>query len=203
MPKLVCHLEGKKTVIDNIAAVALALSRPPSYISTFFGQKLGAHSNLKDARATLNGPFTADKLQSTLDSFIKILVNCAHCGGPETLIRVDPGDVICLECMSCGHVTTVDPREKMCSFIAKNPPTAASLSSAAKTYIKIKARQSEVVAMASSSSASSNKNKSKNEKQVEESEDDDEDWSQDSSPEAAARRREAMFGSVNLSSKFA
>ena len=49
MPRLQAKVEGKgngiKTVLVNMVDVARALSRPPTYVTKFFGCELGAQTN--------------------------------------------------------------------------------------------------------------------------------------------------------------
>lgn len=88
------QVEGKgngiKTVVPNMAEIARALSRPPSYPTKFFGCELGAQVKLddKNERYIVNGEHDADKLQDILDGFISKFVLCPSCRNPETdLVR--------------------------------------------------------------------------------------------------------------------
>ena len=47
----------------------------------------------------------------------------------ETVIEVDKRDFITLTCKACGHVSEVDPRHKLNTFIIKNPPKAKASNS--------------------------------------------------------------------------
>lgn len=77
MPRLVAKVEGKgngiKTVIVNMAEVAKALGRPPTYPTKYFGCELGAQTqfDFKNERFIVNGSHNAAKLQDLLDGFIK------------------------------------------------------------------------------------------------------------------------------------
>ncbi|KAJ3519815.1 hypothetical protein NM688_g9248 [Phlebia brevispora] len=76
MPLLVTKIEGKgngiKTVIPNMADIARALSRPPTYPTKFFGCELGAQTSFdeKNDRYIVNGAHDAQKLRELLDGFI-------------------------------------------------------------------------------------------------------------------------------------
>lgn len=67
---------GIKTVIVNMAEVAKALSRPPTYPTKYFGCELGAQTqfDFKNERFIVNGSHDAGKLQDLLDGFIRKLV---------------------------------------------------------------------------------------------------------------------------------
>lgn len=77
MPRLLAKVEGKgngiKTVIVNMAEVAKALGRPPTYPTKYFGCELGAQTqfDFKNERFIVNGSHDASKLQDLLDGFIR------------------------------------------------------------------------------------------------------------------------------------
>lgn len=76
MPRLMAKVEGKgngiKTVIVNMAEVAKALGRPPTYPTKYFGCELGAQTQFdKNERYIVNGSHDASKLQDLLDGFIR------------------------------------------------------------------------------------------------------------------------------------
>lgn len=77
MPRLMAKVEGKgngiKTVIVNMAEVAKALGRPPTYPTKYFGCELGAQTqfDFKNERFIVNGSHDAVKLQDLLDGFIR------------------------------------------------------------------------------------------------------------------------------------
>ncbi|CAO0799539.1 unnamed protein product [Mucor circinelloides] len=131
MPRLTAKVEGKgngiKTVITNMAEIARALSRPPSYPTKYFGCELGAQVKCddKNERYIVNGDHDATKLQNTLDGFINKYVLCQSCKNPETDIIIK-NDEILMDCKACGARNNGDMRHKLSTFIVKNPPAVAS-----------------------------------------------------------------------------
>ena len=149
MPRLVAKVEGKgngiKTVIVNMVDVARALSRPPTYVTKYFGCELGAQTqfDIKAERYIVNGCHDGAKLQDMLDGFIKRFVLCEKCDNPETVLKVRSISVPCNEismiifviqvkknmigasCKACGHQYMLDMRHKLTTFITKNPPEKA------------------------------------------------------------------------------
>ncbi|KAG6332994.1 hypothetical protein ID866_6099 [Astraeus odoratus] len=131
MPLLLTKIEGKgngiKTVIPNMSDVARALSRPPSYITKFFGCELGAQTPFdeKNDRYIVNGAHDAIRLRELLDGFIDKFVLCRSCKNPETdlvVIKNGRNEDIFRDCKACGERTTIDMRHKLVTFILKNPP---------------------------------------------------------------------------------
>lgn len=140
MPAIISKIEGRgngiKTVIPNLADIARALNRPPTYPLKYFGYELGAQTKViptKNAGAgadldkfVLNGAQSAEKLQETLDGFIDKFVLCGECKNPETdFVFLGNGDIQ-KECKACGKKTLADMKHKLVSFILKNPPTTSN-----------------------------------------------------------------------------
>lgn len=128
MPKLQSRVEGRgngvKTNVVNMVDIAKALGRPPSYTTKYFGCELGAQTKFSEdsGNSLVNGSHTTRLLSETLEGFIKKFVQCYSCGNPETVIEVDKRENITLTCKACGHVSNVDPRHKLNTFIIKHPP---------------------------------------------------------------------------------
>ncbi|VDD93734.1 unnamed protein product [Enterobius vermicularis] len=139
MPRLLAKVEGKgngiKTVIANMAEIAKALERPPTYPTKYFGCELGAQTNfdMKNERFIVNGEHDAAKLQDILDGFIKKFVLCPACENPETtLVKTRLFETFSLQsvrkgqihskCKACGNASIIDPKHKLSTFILRNPP---------------------------------------------------------------------------------
>lgn len=128
MPRLVTKVEGRgngiKTNLVNMVDVAKALGRPPSYTTKFFGCELGAQSKFDEKTGTsiVNGAHDTPKLAGLLETFIKKYVQCYGCGNPETETMITKSQTIILKCAACGFVSDVDMRDKLTTFILKNPP---------------------------------------------------------------------------------
>lgn len=131
MPLLLTKIEGKgngiKTVVPNMADVARALSRPPTYPTKFFGCELGAQtsSDDKNERYIVNGAHDASRLRELLDVFIDKFVLCRSCKNPETdllILKSGRNEDVVRDCKACGERTDVDMKHKLVTFILKNPP---------------------------------------------------------------------------------
>lgn len=128
MPKMVTKIEGRgngiKTNVVNMVDIAKALARPPSYTTKYFGNELGAQSKFDEKTGTslVNGAHDTAKLAALLENFIKKYVQCYGCGNPETEVVVTKTQMITLKCAACGFLSDVDMRDKLTTFILKNPP---------------------------------------------------------------------------------
>lgn len=128
MPKMITKIEGRgngiKTNIVNMVDIAKALARPASYTTKYFGCELGAQSKFDDKTGTslVNGAHDTAKLAGLLENFIKKYVQCYGCGNPETEIIITKTQLITMKCAACGYLSDVDMRDKLTTFILKNPP---------------------------------------------------------------------------------
>lgn len=128
MPRMITKIEGRgngiKTNIVNMVDIAKALARPASYTTKYFGCELGAQSKFDEKTGTslVNGAHDTGKLAGLLEIFIKKYVQCYGCGNPETEILISKTQMISLKCAACGFVSDVDMRDKLTTFILKNPP---------------------------------------------------------------------------------
>ncbi|KAK3128608.1 hypothetical protein QOZ80_6BG0464060 [Eleusine coracana subsp. coracana] len=128
MPRMITKIEGRgngiKTNIVNMVDIAKALARPASYTTKYFGCELGAQSKFDEKTGTslVNGAHDTAKLAGLLEVFIKKYVQCYGCGNPETEILISKTQMISLKCAACGFVSDVDMRDKLTTFILKNPP---------------------------------------------------------------------------------
>lgn len=128
MPRMITKIEGRgngiKTNIVNMVDVAKALARPASYTTKYFGCELGAQSKFdeKTGVSLVNGAHDTAKLAGLLEIFIKKYVQCYGCGNPETEVLITKTQMVQLKCAACGFISDVDMRDKLTSFILKNPP---------------------------------------------------------------------------------
>ncbi|MBA0693617.1 hypothetical protein Goari_003979, partial [Gossypium aridum] len=99
---------------------------PASYPVKYFGCELGAQSKFDEKTGTslVNGAHETAKLAGLLENFIKKYVQCYGCGNPETEIVITKTQMITLKCAACGFISDVDMRDKLTTFILKNPPEA-------------------------------------------------------------------------------
>ncbi|GAU32775.1 hypothetical protein TSUD_323440 [Trifolium subterraneum] len=128
MPRMITKIEGRgngiKTNIVNMVDIAKALARPAAYTTKYFGCELGAQSKFDEKTGTshVNGSHDTAKLAGLLENFIKKYVQCYGCGNPETEIIITKNQMIQMKCAACGFVSDVDMRDKLTTFIIKNPP---------------------------------------------------------------------------------
>lgn len=217
MPRLQAKVEGKgngiKTVIVNMADVAKAIGRPPTYPTKYFGCELGAQTlvDFKNDRFIVNGSHDAGKLQDLLDGFIRKFVLCPECDNPETDLLVNSKkETISQGCKACGYHGQLPFNHKLNTYIIKNPPNmnpgtqGASLTEG-KRARRSKAKQNGDVPSDQPRSGSPKSDEEPAEfstpqpKQNNHQEEEDDDWAVDVSEEAVrARLQDLTDGAKNL-----
>ncbi|KAG2273142.1 hypothetical protein Bca52824_067697 [Brassica carinata] len=217
MPMMVTKTEGKgngiKTNIVNNVDIAKALGRPASYTTKYFGLQLGAQSKFDEKTQTslVNGSHTTSTLASLLEAFIKRYVQCYGCGNPETEIVITKShQMVNLKCAACGYVSECDMRDKLTTFILKNPPEAKKDKKAMRRAEKDRLKEGEAADEAQKklkkkASSKAYKNHASDEniilENAHELDDDDDDddgiqWQTDTSREAAERRMKEQLSAA-------
>ncbi|KAK0223301.1 domain found in IF2B/IF5-domain-containing protein [Armillaria fumosa] len=203
MPLLNTKIEGKgngiKTVIPNMADVARALSRPPTYTTKFFGCELGAQTSFdeKNDRYIVNGAHDANRLRELLDVFIDKFVLCKSCKNPETelvILKAGRSEDIIRDCKACGERTGVDMRHKLTTFILKNPPV--KVKKGKKRTNNENGDEEAKPDGAESDDELTKKIKAEAKELSNDTTIAKEDWSADTSPEAVKQRIKALEGGM-------
>lgn len=209
MPRLQAKVEGKgngiKTVIVNMAEVAKAIGRPPTYPTKYFGCELGAQTKLdhKNDRYIVNGSHDVNKLQDLLDGFIRKFVLCPECDNPETdLIVSAKKGTIQQGCKACGFHGLLQFNHKLNTFILKNPP---NLDPAVQGSSLTEGKRTKRISKKQESNGDLTKSDEENDQLVEAPEkvadenEDDDGWSADVSEEAVrARMQDLTTGAKGL-----
>jgi translation initiation factor 5 len=133
---------------------------------------LGAQSkwDKTNDRAVINGKFEYPQFEQLLNDFVKKFVCCYRCHLPECSMSIDKHENVKLNCKACGHVSTVPPKEKMLTFVIKNPPANIG------KHVKATATATTVTEQVPTIRKST--------------QDDDDVWDTDVSEEAIKKRRE-------------
>lgn len=94
---------GNSTVITNFGRIIKNLQRDPNHLRKFISASLGVQSVIEGNQLTLKAKIRAEKLEETLDAYVKQFVICPNCNKPDTLFESRKRKNI-LTCLACGHV---------------------------------------------------------------------------------------------------
>jgi len=99
-------IQGKKTLIKNLQAMAKNVNRDIQHISKYFAKETGAVSNIENGKLMLNSSIPHLKIKQIYKNYVNTFVLCKQCGKPDTKLVVEKGATL-LKCEACGAMTSV------------------------------------------------------------------------------------------------
>lgn len=192
MPPLKAKVEGRgngiKTVIENMSAIGEALSRPPSYMTKYFGFELGTQTicDAKNDRWIVSGKHEEEDLAKLLDDFIDRYVLCGKCSNPETVILIAKNNIE-LKCSACSGITSV-VKHRLNTYIQKFPPSTET------EYDQQASAQSQFVEEDEGMGTVDDIDIGVDGVVPENYDDDDDEWKADFSEAAVEQRRRELLG---------
>lgn len=106
IPAAVGQLEGKTTVITNLAAIAAHVRRPIEHITKFLQKELAVPGRIHNERLILNSRLNASKVNEKIAAYTKEFVLCNECGKPDTELVAEKGYKF-KHCLACGAKSPV------------------------------------------------------------------------------------------------
>ncbi len=102
IPKLDSFVEGAKTIIRNIAAIADMARRQPSEFSKYLSRELAVPVNAEKDRLVISGKFSNEELEKKIVRYFELYVICRECRKPDTHLEVAGRGMFYLVCEACG-----------------------------------------------------------------------------------------------------
>jgi len=99
-------IQGKKTLIKNLQAIAKNLNRDVNHIAKYFAKETGAVGNLDGGKLILNSAILQTKIKTIYNSYLDAYVFCKQCKKPDTKFRTEKGAQV-IKCEACGAMTSV------------------------------------------------------------------------------------------------
>jgi translation initiation factor 2 subunit 2 len=101
IPSVDSMVQGSKTIIRNMNAIAEKARRPIADIAKFLGKELSVPVSVEEQRVVLSGRFMSDVLDSKIKKYFDNYVICKECHKPDThLESAERG--LYLVCEACG-----------------------------------------------------------------------------------------------------
>ncbi|ASI13386.1 translation initiation factor aIF2 subunit beta [Candidatus Mancarchaeum acidiphilum] len=102
IPKVDSMIQGNKTIIKNINAIADRARRKREEISRYFEKELGVPTSLEDQRLVITGKFREEDLNKKLERYFNVYVICRECHKPDTHLENAGNGMYYLVCEACG-----------------------------------------------------------------------------------------------------
>ena len=101
VPKVQGAVQGKNTLITNIAEIASYIRRPVEHIAKFLQKELAVASIVEKDRLILKTQLNSAKVNDKLILYVKEFVLCTECKKPDTEVISEKG-IKFKHCLACG-----------------------------------------------------------------------------------------------------
>jgi len=106
IPEVKGRVQGNRTIINNLQAIARALSRSLEPLMKFLLRELATTGDFKEGHATFMGKFGAVILNKKIEKYVKEFITCEQCGKPDTVLSKEKG-IAFKRCEACGAQKSV------------------------------------------------------------------------------------------------
>lgn len=110
MPKIRGHVEGNKTILVNIHAIADLVGRQPEQILKYLQRELATPGYFDGKRLIFGRKLMSSMINEKLAEYIKTFVLCVTCGKPDTKLLEEEGGKLVKKCQACGEKSVVQAK---------------------------------------------------------------------------------------------
>lgn len=101
IPKVLGHIQGNTTIINNFHQIAQTLGRKPEHLLKFLLKELATPGELKKNGVIVGRKISAGIVNEKIERYAEQYVICKECKKPDTKLFKE-GDFMFLKCMACG-----------------------------------------------------------------------------------------------------
>jgi translation initiation factor 2 subunit 2 len=101
IPKVMGHIQGNKTVINNFFQIANLFNRPVEHFIKYITKELGTPGIIKNNQVLLGTKVPASRINEKIRNYANEFVLCPECGKPDTKIEKE-GAIHYLKCAACA-----------------------------------------------------------------------------------------------------
>ncbi len=102
IPKADSFVEGNKTIIKNIVAIADNARREASDIGKYISKELAVPVSLDKDRLVINGKFNTEDLNKKIKTYFELYVICRECKKPDSHLESVGRGMLYFVCEACG-----------------------------------------------------------------------------------------------------
>lgn len=102
IPKVDSLIQGSKTIIKNMSAIADKARRKGDDIGRYVSKELSVPISFDEQRLTVNSRFNAADLDRIINRYFQTYVVCKECGKPDTRLEGSGRGMLTLVCEACG-----------------------------------------------------------------------------------------------------
>ena len=106
IPKVRGHIQGQKTIVNNLVQIANYLHRKPQHLLKYLQKELATPGEIIKQSVVFGSKLSASKINEKIQRYAEEFVICKECGKPETKL-IKEGNIVILQCQACGARYTV------------------------------------------------------------------------------------------------
>lgn len=95
-------VQGAKTILRNLGAIADAARRSEADIARYISKELAVPANVEDHRLTISGRFSPDDLNKRIHTYFETYVICKECHKPDSHLDQAGRGMFYFVCEACG-----------------------------------------------------------------------------------------------------
>ncbi len=99
-PPVDSFIEGNRTIVKNLNAIANYLNRDINHIIKYLSKELATSGTIDGNRVIFIGKFKNRLVNEKMQQYIKEYVKCKECGSPDTKFEKEDR-ILMLHCMAC------------------------------------------------------------------------------------------------------
>ncbi len=107
IPNVESMIQGSKTIVRNILAIADKARRKPEDIARYISKELSTPVSVEEQRLVINGKFSSQELDKQVAKYFEQYVLCRECHKPDTHLESGGRGTLYLVCEACGSRYTV------------------------------------------------------------------------------------------------
>ena len=101
VPKIRGHIQGNKTIVTNLVAIADTLRRPPEHLLKYILKELATPGEFKKNLVIFGRKIPASSINEKIQQYTSDFVICRECMKPDTeLLREH--NLSFVHCLACG-----------------------------------------------------------------------------------------------------
>lgn len=102
VPEVESFIQGNKTMLKNIHNIADKARRSVSDIAKYLTKELGVPISSDEQQLTINGRFTNEEMNKSINRYFNVYVICRECHKPDTHIESGGRGMSYIICGACG-----------------------------------------------------------------------------------------------------
>ncbi|HLP80112.1 MAG TPA: translation initiation factor IF-2 subunit beta [Acidobacteriota bacterium] len=102
VPKVQGHVEGTKTVLSNLNAIAQTIRREPAHFQKFLLKELATPGIPRSGEFLLGRKISSLTINEKIRKYVDAFVICPVCGLPDTDLMRDEKKGTSIKCNGCG-----------------------------------------------------------------------------------------------------